>query len=108
MPHERFSACIEACNRCAVTCDHCAVSCLQEPNVKEMADCIRLDMDCAQVCRFAAAMMSRGSQHARDVCRLCAGICEACGAECARHPAQHCQDCAKECQRCAEACRAMA
>ncbi|MCP2936746.1 four-helix bundle copper-binding protein, partial [Salmonella enterica subsp. enterica serovar Typhimurium] len=71
MPHERFNACIEACNACAVACDHCAASCLQESNVQQMADCIRLDVDCAQVCRLAAAVMSRGSQFASDVCQLC-------------------------------------
>ncbi len=108
MAHEQFRECIEACQACADACDHCATACLQEPDVGEMARCVALDMDCAQVCRFAASAMARGSEFAGAVCQLCADICEACGEECERHPADHCQQCAEACRRCAEACRQMA
>lgn len=107
MPHENFQACIDACNACAIACNHCAVSCLQERNVDEMRRCIELDMDCGQICAFATAFMSRGSQYAKEICQLCARVCDDCGAECARHEAQHCQECAKACQQCSQACRAM-
>lgn len=60
MPHENFQPCLNACNACAVACNHCAVSCLQERSVDEMRKCIELDMDCAQICAFATAAMSRG------------------------------------------------
>lgn len=108
MPHQKFNACIEACHACVVACNHCAASCLQEPDVKMMARCIALDMDCAQVCATAAAAMSRGSEHAKAICKVCAEICQSCGDECARHDMDHCQDCAKACHRCAEECRKMA
>lgn len=108
MPHEQFQSCIEACNACAVACEHCAASCLQENDVKMMARCIALDMDCAGICRLAAAYMSRGSEFAGALCEACAEVCEACGAECGRHDMQHCKDCAKACRRCAEECRRMA
>lgn len=107
MPHQKYQSCIDACNACASACDHCAASCLQEDNVKMMARCIALDIDCAQICRLAAAVMSRGSEFAPQVCELCALICDACGEECARHEAKHCQECAEACRRCAEECRAM-
>ena len=81
---------------------------LKEPDVKMMARCIALDMDCAAVCQFAAAAMSRGSEFAKAICALCADICQACGDECARHKPEHCQACAKACKDCAAACRAMA
>lgn len=108
MPHQTYAACIEACNGCATACHHCAASCLKEPDVQMMARCIALDMDCAAACQFAAAAMARGSEHAKAICALCAGICETCGEECARHRHEHCQACAKACRDCAAACRAMA
>lgn len=108
MPHQTYQECIDQCNACAVACHHCAVSCLSESNVKEMAECIRLDLDCAAICQLASAYMARGSRFAKEICGLCATICEACGAECERHSAQHCKDCAQACRRCAQACRAMA
>jgi len=107
MPHENFQSCIDACNACATACDHCAASCLNEQDVKSMAHCIELDMDCAQICRLAAGYMSRGSRFAAALCRLCAEVCEACAQECARHQMEHCQRCAEACCRCAEECRRM-
>ena len=109
MPHSRFQSCIDACNACAVACDHCAVSCLSEKDVKAMARCIQLDMDCAEICRLASAYMARGSELAGMICEACADVCEACGDECAKHSAmEHCKQCAEACRRCAEECRRMA
>lgn len=108
MPHQKFNACIEACNACAVACNHCAASCLQEPDVRMMARCIALDIDCAQICALAAGAMARGSEHAKAICALCADICQTCGDECAKHRMDHCQECAQACRRCAEECRKMA
>ena len=108
MPHEQFKSCIDACFACAEACDHCAASCLKETDVKAMARCIALDIDCAEICRLAAGYMSRGSESARDLCALCAEVCETCGEECAKHNTEHCQACAEACRRCAEECRRMA
>ena len=108
MAHHLYASCIEACNACAAACDHCATACLQEEDVKMMARCIALDMDCAQICRLATAYMARGSQFAKEFCRLCADICEACAEECGKHQHDHCQECARACRRCAEECRRMA
>jgi hypothetical protein len=101
MPHQQFQSCIDACNNCAVACDHCAASCLGEKDVKAMARCIQLDMDCAAICRLAAGYMARGSE-------LAGMICEACAQECERHQMDHCRECAQACRRCAEECRRMA
>ena len=108
MAHQKNQACIEACIRCAQECEHCHNACLGEKDVAMMAECIRLDKDCAEICWSAAGYMSRGSQFMQDVCRVCAEICEACGAECRKHKADHCQRCADACDRCAEECRRMA
>lgn len=108
MAHAQFESCIEACNDCAISCDHCAAACLSEPNVQKMARCIKLDVDCAEICRLAVAYMSRGSELASTICGVCAEVCEACGEECAKHDAAHCQECADACRRAAEECRRMA
>ena len=108
MDQSTFQDCIDACNRCADACDHCAASCLREEDVKAMSRCIALDMDCAQVCRVAAAFMARGSEHAAALCRVCETVCRACAAECGQHQMGHCQRCAQACRECADACAAMA
>ena len=104
----RYLDCIAACNACIVACHHCAASCLQEPDVKMMARCIALDMDCAQVCSAAVALMAGGSELAGEACKFCALACNACANECGRHPMDHCQQCAEACRRCAQACDRMA
>jgi hypothetical protein len=107
MAHKEFQACIEACEACADACDHCSTACLQEKDVAMMSSCIRLDIDCAQICRLAVGMMARGSDFTGQICQVCADICDACAEECGRHPMDHCQECAKACKACADACRRM-
>lgn len=108
MGNQQYAACIKACYECAAACDYCATACLSEDNIKMMARCIALDLDCSDICRTAAGHMARTSEFARQVCRLCADICEACGEECGKHQVDHCQECAQACRRCAEECRKMA
>ena len=107
MTTNQFQSCIEACYACAATCDTCASACLKEEDVKMMAGCIALDIDCADICRVAAGFMARGSQLASAICQACAEVCEACADECGKHEAQHCKDCAAACRRCAQECRSM-
>lgn len=99
-----LDACIQACQACAEACDRCASACLAEHDPKAMARCIALDMDCADTCRLAAAMMARQSQFLHSVCELCAVVCRACAQECSRHAMAHCRACADACERCARAC----
>lgn len=108
MSHQQFASCIKACDECAAACEHCASACLSEAMVDKMRDCIRLDLECAAVCRLASRMMASGARFAGDFCALCARICDACGAECAKHEHEHCQACARACRSCAEECRRMA
>ena len=108
MSHREHQSCIDACVRCAEECEHCADACLGERDVVKMAECIRLDRDCAEMCWTAAGYMSRGSHFINHVCGICAEICDACGAECEKHEADHCQRCAEACRRCAEECRHVA
>lgn len=105
--YQDYQSCIQACLRCASICNHCASSCTKEENVKMMARCIELDMQCAAICYAAAQLMSLGSEKAKDICLLCAELCEACGNECKNHKNQHCQECADACFKCAQECRKM-
>jgi hypothetical protein len=79
-----------------------------EENVKMMAQCIRLDMECAAICYAAAQVMSLGGKKAKALCLICADICQQCANECAKHDNEHCRECAEECKRCAEECAKMA
>ncbi len=46
--------CIEACYECEQACTQCADACLSESAAAELAKCIRLDVDCADVCHTTA------------------------------------------------------
>lgn len=108
MSHQKYDNCIKVCNACADACDHCSVACLGESGVDRLARCIRLDIDCAALCRLAAGAMARGSEFAGAICRVCAEVCDACAEECEKHDHDHCRECARACRECAEECRKMA
>jgi len=107
MSHEQYKSCIDACNDCAVACAHCAQECLSEQEIAQLARCIKLDLDCAAICRAASAAMARGSEHATQICAVCAEACDACADECMAHAMEHCRECAAACRRCALECRNM-
>lgn len=102
--------CIEECYDCAQTCISCADACLAEQMVAELRQCIRLNLDCADLCGVAGGIASRrtGSNEELIVAtlRACAIACGLCGDECARHAGEHehCRICADACRRCREAC----
>lgn len=105
--HSHNEALTQKLLECANACDHCAASCLEEANVEMMAECIRLDMECAAICKATAQLVHLGSNHANAACQLCADICNACAEECEKHDHDHCQRCAAECRHCAEQCLSM-
>ncbi len=96
---------INALTRCIAHCNNCANACLGEENVKMMADCIRTDMACVDVCSTALKLVTSHSQFTNSYLKMCAEVCDACAEECSKHDHQHCQDCAEACRKCAEACR---
>jgi hypothetical protein len=107
MLDEKQKVCLLACNECATACLQCASACLKEEDPKLMVRCIALDMECADVCRLAAASMARCDEHMKGICSLCAQVCDSCATECAKHAMAHCQRCAETCRRCAVACASM-
>lgn len=103
--------CIEECYDCAQACTSCADACLGEDMVKELRQCIRLNLDCADLCAVTGAVATRRTGSNEEVIRrllqACETACRLCGAECARHASQHehCRVCAESCRRCEQACR---
>ncbi len=109
MAHEQHQQLIDTLHECMAACNHCYDACLGEDDVKMMAECIRLDRECADMCAYLAQSLTRNSPFSSDLAAVCAKICEACGNECKKHDHHdHCQKCAEACFKCAEACKAVA
>ena len=108
MHNQIADACLKACNGCAAACLQCAAACLRETDLKSMARCVSLDLECADICRLAAASIARDGEHVQAICSLCAEACRSCATECGKHNMDHCTRCAEACKLCADACLAMA
>ena len=106
----KLADCIAACFEWAQTCTACADACLGEEMVTELRNCIRLNLDCADVCTATGHLLSRrtGSNLAtvKAVLEACRIACAECAAECEKHADMHdhCRICAEACRRCEQAC----
>jgi len=88
-------------------CQLCAAACLEEKGVKKLKECIRLDLECATVCRSTAEIMMMDGGYVDAFCQLCADICSTCAEECEKHAQmgmEHCRACAEACRLCSEEC----
>jgi hypothetical protein len=115
-PHVRGSAndglirCIEACYDCAQACTSCADACLGEEMVAQLTQCIRLNLDCADICVATGSVASRrtGTNELiiKRMIEACAEACRLCGDECSKHADkhEHCRICADACLHCEQAC----
>jgi Domain of Unknown Function (DUF326) len=109
---ETLARCIEECFACAQSCTACADACLGEPDVAELTRCIRLNLDCADVCEATGKILSRQTEAQTDlliaIVQTCVEACRVCAEECERHAAhhEHCRVCAEACRRCEQACEA--
>jgi hypothetical protein len=101
---------IDASLACVQTCTACADACLQEDNVADLRECIRLDLDCADACGATARVLSRQTaidpSLVQSLLSTCVAFCRMCAEECERHAAvhDHCRVCAEACRRCERAC----
>ena len=105
-----LAAAIDAAGDCAQACTADTDADLGEPNLAEMVTCIRLCLDCTDICTATAGVLSRPAGYDLSATRLlvgaCAAICQSCGDECERHAHMpHCRVCAEACRRCERACR---
>ena len=108
--HEVLARCIEACTECAQSCTSCADACLSEETVAELRKCIRLNLDCADICDATARVLTRQTEYDAPTSKAqlaaCREACATCAEECERHAEhhQHCAICAEACRRCERAC----
>jgi len=106
-----LAATIDALNDCAQACTADVDADLGEQDVSEMVKCIRLCLDCADICAATVAHTSRLTEYDSRITKLlleaCAATCKSCGDECERHAKmhEHCRVCAEACRRCERACR---
>jgi hypothetical protein len=109
--NEELIAAIDEMCACAQTCTSCADGCLAEQRVTELRQCIRLNLDCADVCTATGALAIRRTGSDGEVVRkmldACITACRRCGEECQRHAShhEHCRICADACRRCEAACQ---
>lgn len=97
----------ESLEACAEACRACAGACLREKDASHLAECIRLDFECARLCDIAIGYLDRGSPFLDEILHLCAEACGKCGTECGKHSGmRHCRECAIACERCERACLA--
>jgi hypothetical protein len=110
---EGITQCIQDCQECAVTCMVCADACLDEEMVEQLKSCIRMNLDCADICETGARVMSRqvdtNQTVIRSIMEACATVCRECAAVCKSHASrhEHCRICAEMCRRCENTCRQM-
>lgn len=105
-----LTRCIEECFGCAMTCTSCADACLSEESVEDLRKCIRLNLDCADVCDTTGRVLTRQTEYdaptSKAQLEACREICRTCAEECERHADMHdhCRHCAEACRRCEQAC----
>lgn len=97
---------MDALLKCQKACNNCFDACLNEDNVDMMAECIRSDRECADMCGIVLDYAQRDSKILPELLQACIKSCEACADECEDHDHDHCQRCAKACRACAEECKA--
>jgi len=106
-----LAATIDALNDCAQACTADIDADLSEQSVAEMVKCIRLCLDCTDICIAAVGVTSRQRDQDDNVMEplleACVAVCKSCGDECERHAQmyEHCRICGEACRRCEQACR---
>ena len=106
-----LAATIDALHDCAQACTADADDDLSEPNVAELVKCIRLCLDCADICDATGRVLSRHTGYDANLTRAtlqaCVTVCRSCADECERHAQmhEHCRVCAQACRRCELACQ---
>lgn len=108
-----LSEAIEACLEASAASTACADACLAEEMVADLRECIRRDLDAADVLTTTAKVLGR---HVAVDLGLTRVVLEAatvsakrCASECEDHAAMHvhCAVCAQACRRAEAACRVL-
>jgi hypothetical protein len=102
---------LDAAAACALVATACASACLSEGT--DMAQCVRDDLDCADLCDVTAkhlARLNRGDkQLTLSLLATCIEACVQSAGSCEPHAEQHehCRLCLEACRRCETACQAL-
>lgn len=107
---ERRLLCIASCSICAQACHAFADIVPARADAVDLARCLRVAEDCADMCSTTWRVVSRQRDHDPEVVRsmleACAAVVRACRSECERHAATSapCASTAAACWVCEEAC----
>jgi len=108
-PH--LLACATACFECAQACALCVDSCLGEVNIVALRRCLRLTLDCGDICQTTSRMLMRQFEPNWSLTQrqleICAKACRVCAEECDRLCGKHqgCLAAAEACRRCEQECQ---
>jgi hypothetical protein len=111
MRRDVLGECIEACALCEFACVSCADACLGQPALESVRRCIRLNLDCADLCALTSHLVSRAFSAEPKLVQaqleICASLCQVCEVECRKLGTvhDHCQICAHACSHCEALCR---
>jgi hypothetical protein len=106
-----LARCIATCFECAQACVACADACMMEGQSGALHRCLRLNLDCADICQTIGRLLSRQHEPSYRVLiaglEVCALTCRTCADECALHAAhyEHCEICERTCRSCLAACQ---
>lgn len=98
-------ACIDACHATMEATSRVLARHLGE---QRMRDCLKMCLDCTDLCGTAVQMLQRDSKHAARVCEVLLDLCTTCADACERYVSEECRRCADACRSCADACHAVA
>ncbi|MBG6192409.1 hypothetical protein IWX64_003381 [Arthrobacter sp. CAN_A212] len=108
---QAMTACIEAAFSCAQASDACADACMAEETVAELRKCIRLNLDCAELCvttgRFLSRLTDVDGNLLKTILMACRDFCTTSAIENEKHAETYpsCRIAAEECRRCEQACQ---
>jgi len=108
---DMLAATIDALSDCAQACIADADADLREQDLAEMVECIRLCLDCTDICTATIGVVSRhpggDASVTGTLLEACVATCDSCADECEQHARhhEHCRICAEACRRCEQACR---
>ncbi|MGZ3862062.1 MAG: hypothetical protein ACXVPN_06565 [Bacteroidia bacterium] len=102
--HEKYKACIDACNTCIASCKAAEKMCAKEANMKE---CHKLCKECIAACEKAVKEMKAESKDVGKTCGECAKACEKCAAECSKYDMPELKKCTVDCRNAAAHCNGM-
>src|SRR3546814_7405553 len=86
---EALAKCLAEAVACAAVCQSCADACIAENEGGKLVQCIRLNLDCADMCeavsRVALRRAGTDATLVRPLLELTAITCDRCAEECERH-----------------------